>query len=88
MYGLIGATSPVAIQRITVDKAGFSASKGSYLAGVINAEHALSDSDPYPLDVQIDPLSVNARFNVSTGTSETVQTDFMTAFRASEWNGR
>ena len=87
MYGLIGATSPVAIQRITVDKAGFSASKGSYLAGVINAEHALSDSDPYPLDVQIDPLSVNARFNMSTGTSETVQTDFMTAFRVSDWNG-
>ncbi len=85
--GFIGATSPFAIERITVNKAGFSASKGSYLAGVINAEHALTDSDQYPLDVQIDPLSFNARFNVSADVDEGVQADLMTAYRTSVWNG-
>ncbi len=85
--GFIGATSPIAIARITVNKAGFSASKGSYLAGVINAEHALSDSDLYPLEVQVDPLSFNARVNMSAGADEGVQADFMTAVRTSVWNG-
>ena len=86
-FGFIGATSPFAIERITVNKAGFSASKGSYLAGVINAEHALTGTGQRAIDVQVDPLSINGRFNVSAGTFESVRADFMTTFRVSDWNG-
>lgn len=87
LFGLLGATSPFALERITVDKAGFAASKGSYLAGVINAEHLLTDSNEHPFDVQVDPLSLNARLNVSAGVPDGVRADFMAALRKSDWNG-
>ena len=87
LFGLLGAFNPFAIGRITVDKAGFSASKGSYLAGVINAEHAVADADQHPLDVQFDPLSFNARLNLGVGTMEGIRAEFMGAFRTSVWDG-
>ena len=87
LFGLLGAFNPFAIGRITVDKAGFSASKGSYLAGVINAEHAVADADQHPLDVQVDPLSFNARLNLGVGKMEGTRAEFMGAFRTSVWDG-
>ncbi len=86
LFGLVGAFNPFAVSRITVDKAGFSASKGSYLAGVISAEHALTDTDNHPLDVQIDPLSLNVRLNLSAGQSEGMHGEFMAAVRRSTWD--
>ena len=87
LFGLLGAFNPFAIGRITVDKAGFSASKGSYLAGVINADHAVVDTDQHPLDVQLDPLSFNARLNMGVGSTEGMHAEFMGAFRTSVWDG-
>ncbi len=87
LFGLVGAFNPFAISRITVDKAGFSASKGSYLAGVIHAEHAVTDTDNHPLDVQLDPLSLNMRLNLSVGQPEETHGEFMAAYRTSVWDG-
>jgi len=86
LFGLLGAFNASAIGRITVEKAGFTASRGSYLAGVINAEHALTDTDQHPIDVQVDPLSFNTRLNLSTGSSEGMRGDLMVAVRTSVWD--
>ena len=56
---LVGAFSPLALQRLTVRKAGFGAAHGSHLAGVVQAEHALPDGPT--LRLQADPVSLNAQ---------------------------
>lgn len=86
LRGLLGAFNPFAIGRVTVHKAGFGAEHGSHLAGVIVAEHALSTSEGHNFDVQIDPLSLNARLEGAASLSPTVQARFMTAGRMSLWS--
>jgi len=56
---LLGAFSPLALDRLTVRKAGFGVEHGSRLSGVIAAEHALAPSGDRNLTVQADPLSAN-----------------------------
>lgn len=86
-HGLVGAFNPFALVRLTVDKAGFPASKGSYLAGVINAEHALEDEDSLPLDLQLDPMSINARLNIDAVAENGTRLTLLTAVRKSIWEG-
>ncbi len=86
LRGLLGAFNPFALQRIVVHKAGFSVLEGSQLSGVIDAEHALSSPDGHPLDVQADPLSLNARMNLHAGSSDGLRAQFMAAYRTSLWN--
>ena len=57
----IGPFSPFALERITVHKAGFEASIGSQISGTIEAQHLIPSDQPHRIDVQVDPLSVNAR---------------------------
>ena len=61
--GLVGPFSPYALSHITVHKTGFGADVGSQTAGVIAATHALGATAGRRLDVQVDPMSVNARAN-------------------------
>ncbi|MDX1548167.1 MAG: carboxypeptidase regulatory-like domain-containing protein, partial [Rhodothermales bacterium] len=85
LRGLLGAFNPFALSRITAHKAGFSVSEGSYLAGVIEAEHALADTDGHPFDVQVDPLSVNGRIQLEFGAPDAVHGQAMAAARSSTW---
>ena len=85
-HGLVGAFSPLAIRDVRILKAGFEAAQGSFLAGVIQAKHALDVNESQsPLDVQIDPLSFNGRFNrlLRVGTA---RVELMAALRSSIWN--
>ncbi len=83
LHGLIGALNPFAVDEVEIAKAGFNASEGSYLAGVISSSHALPDSGLYYRDFHIDPLSFNTRLAVGSGDRFKV----MGAVRKSVWNG-
>lgn len=81
--GLFGIFNPFAIDQITVQKAGFDVEHGSYLAGIINAEHSLESDQAVAL--QIDPISFNARITNRMdfpGSSLSI----MGAFRNSIWD--
>ncbi len=83
--GLVGALSPLAIGNAQILKAGFDTAQGSFLAGVIQTEHALYVSEPMrPLDVQIDPLSFNGRFNSRLQVGD-ASVRLMAGIRSSIW---
>ena len=67
LAGLVGPFSPFALRRLTVHKAGFGASYGSQLSGMMLAEHRLRSAAGTNAEVQIDPLSLNAHGNLSSG---------------------
>ena len=81
--GLFGIFNPFAIDKITVRKAGFNAEHGSYLAGIINAEHSLTSDRA--IEVQIDPISLNARITNYMDFGGT-NLSMMGAFRTSIWD--
>ncbi len=81
LSGALGPFSALAIERIVVHKSGFEASRGSHLAGVTELQHALEGTKG--LDVQIDPLSVNARVGLTTPQTASRRADFMAAARTS-----
>ena len=83
---LIGPFSPFAIGRLTVQKAGFGAEHGSQIAGVVQAEHALDAAAPRALDVQLDPMSLNARLQLRRPTSGHAGAALMTAARVGLWD--
>ena len=81
LSGALGPFSSLAIERIVVHKSGFEASRGSHLAGVTELQHALEGTKG--LDVQIDPLSLNARVGLTTPRTSPRRADFMAAARTS-----
>ncbi|MBX2820521.1 MAG: TonB-dependent receptor [Rhodothermaceae bacterium] len=83
---MMGAFSPLAIGRITVHKAGFGASVGSQLSGVLDIEQDLTSSEYRAFTLQIDPLSVNGRVNFSVDLPGSASMDFMTSARTSYWD--
>lgn len=86
LQGLIGAFNPFAIRQISVHKAGFGAEYGSYLSGIIAAEHALHSPDGHALDLQVDALSANGRLNLEAGRPGRLQGQLMVAGRKSLWS--
>ena len=84
--GLVGPFSPFAIGRVTVHKSGFGAEVGSQSAGVIQAEHALGQATPQTFDLQVDPMSVNARLGVHSEGSGRTRTAFLLAGRVGLWD--
>ncbi len=84
--GLVGPFSPFAIGRVTVHKTGFGAEVGSQSAGVIEAEHALGQAAAQTLDVQVDPLSLNARLGLGAGTPGRTHAALMLAGRFGLWD--
>ncbi len=84
-FGFTGAFNANAIGRVSVDKAGFGAAKGSYLAGVINAEHAVQDENTLPVDMLFDPMNINARVNAAFTVRGRTRVEFLGAFRKSIW---
>jgi len=62
---LNGAFSPLAINRLTVRKAGFGAPFGSFISGVVDVEQTLGGvGNRAELTTVIDPLSANGRLTV------------------------
>jgi hypothetical protein len=76
---VLGAFSPLAVERLTVRKAGFGAAHGSYTAGVIEVEQALPGAGP-SVTVQVDPYSANAYVGAGGATVAA-----MAAARTSLW---
>lgn len=82
--GLVGPFGSFAVDRIRVHRAGFGASHGSHLGGVIAAEHALATGND--ADVQADPYSLNARVRLSSDVSSKHQVAGMVSARRGLWD--
>ncbi|MBT8336051.1 MAG: carboxypeptidase-like regulatory domain-containing protein [Gemmatimonadetes bacterium] len=61
---VLGAFSPLAVRRLTVRKAGFSASDGSLIGGAVDVEHAPARGGSPGVTVMADPYAVNGRVRV------------------------
>lgn len=83
---LLGAFSPLAIGRLTVHKAGFDASIGSQISGVLSAEQRIISQTPHLVTLQVDPLSVNGRVNFKLDLPGQAMSHFMIAGRSSIWD--
>ena len=77
---VLTAFSPLAVERLTVRKAGFGAAHGSYTAGVVEIDQALG-SGPLAATAQLDPYSANVR--VGGGSANVAA---MAAARTSLWS--
>ncbi len=62
---LFGSFSPLAVQRLTVRKAGFGVTHGSFTSGVIDLEHSLANGQTGVTAV-VDPYAISARASGST----------------------
>lgn len=82
--GLIGPFSAFALDRVTVEKAGFDAAHGSQTAGIVSAEHALAAQDG--ADLQIDPLSMDSRVLGSRTFGDQKELAAMGAARVGLWD--
>ncbi|MFK7843685.1 MAG: carboxypeptidase regulatory-like domain-containing protein [Rhodothermales bacterium] len=82
--GILGPFSPFALESVTVHKTGFSVEEGSYLAGVISAKHKLSKKQGF--DLQVDPLSLNARYVGGIALKNERKLELMTSYRTSVWS--
>lgn len=83
---LLGAFSPLALNRLTVHKAGFGVEHGSLISGVVSAEHAISASTPSYGTSTIDPMSVNAEGHGSIAFGERRSAQVRVAARSSVWD--
>ena len=84
--GIVGPFSPFALDKFTVHKAGFGATQGSHLSGVIEVEHRLTPLVTNTFDVQVDPLSVNGRVMGSIGNRDKLGASWMIAARKGLWS--
>ena len=84
--GIVGPFSAFALDKFTIHKAGFGATHGSQLSGVIEAEHRLTPVLGSAFDVQVDPLSVNARVMGRVGNREVLGANWMVAARKGLWS--
>ncbi|MEM6782812.1 MAG: TonB-dependent receptor [Bacteroidota bacterium] len=84
---MLGAFSPLALGRLTVQKAGFGAAHGSYTAGVIQAEHALGMNRSTGLDAALltDQLSTSVRLDAPLRIGDATGRAMVTA-RTSLWD--
>lgn len=82
----VGPFSPFAIGRLTVHKAGFSASEGSQISGVIDIRHDLNVRERTRVDVQADPLSANARISLVRGQHGGMHSTVTAAGRVGLWS--
>ncbi|MEP0548210.1 MAG: carboxypeptidase regulatory-like domain-containing protein [Rhodothermales bacterium] len=77
---VLTAFSPLAVERLTVRKAGFGAAHGSYTAGVVEIDQALGNG-PLAATAQLDPYSANV--HVGGGSANVAA---MAAARTSLWS--
>jgi len=82
---LFNSFSPYAIGSVQVQRAGYDAREGSQIAGLIDLSHDLPTKDRNGLMLQADPLSVNARGNLSHSLSDQSSLSVMSVFRTNIW---
>ena len=82
---LTGAFSPYALNKITVHKAGYRASLGSQLSGIISIDQDIPEEDENNIMVQGDPLSVNGRINLTASLGKNTEIKTMLAGRSNIW---
>lgn len=82
---LTGAFSPYALNKITVHKAGYRASIGSQLSGIISIDQDLPAKSENNTMIQADPLSINGRINLSTTIGNDTEIKTMLAGRSNIW---
>ncbi len=83
---MLGAFSPLALDRLTVHKAGFGVEHGSTISGIVSAEHALGASTPRVGEGTVDPMSVNAEGHGSVGIGGDRTAHVRVAARSSVWD--
>jgi len=81
---LFGSFTPLAIQRLTVRKAGFGVTHGSYTSGVIDLEHSLAGGRA-GVTATVDPFTYSARVSGAMPLAGR-QARGMLAARRSLWN--
>ena len=80
---LYSAFSPYAIGRVSVEKAGFGPSSGSYIAGKVNLNHSTGRYAGQTAVLQADPLNTNVRISHTAGNN---RLRLMAALRHSFWD--
>ncbi len=84
--GFVGPFSPFAVGHVTVRKAGFGAAYGSGLSGVIDIAQRLAPESGPAVALQVDPLSVNGRWNGRARLPKGLRTTWMVAGRQGFWD--
>ena len=84
--GLVGPFSPFALDKFTIHKAGYGATHGSSLSGIIEVSHRLTPIVGNQFDLQVDPLSANALAMGSFGDRNRVGVNWMVAARQGLWS--
>lgn len=83
--GLLGTFSPLALERVTVRKAGFPARHGSAISGILDFEHANGAREGFGSEVQIDPFNLNGRITIPLTREQDPQGGLMIAGRRTLW---
>lgn len=84
--GIVGPFSPLALERLTVRKAGFPARHGSATAGILDLEQATHPPDGRRSEIQIDPHNVNGRISLPLPGANDLPGALTAAGRSSLWN--
>lgn len=82
---LFNSFSPYAIESVQVRRAGYDAREGSQIAGLIDLSHDLPSKDRKGFMLQANPLSVNARGDLSHSFSDQSSFSVMSLFRTNIW---
>ncbi|MCH8496054.1 MAG: TonB-dependent receptor [Balneolales bacterium] len=82
---MFSAFSPFAIDRVSIHKAGFGASAGSQISGLVNLTHDVSNRSSNNLTAHVDPISTNIRGDIGVEIG-TMQSETMIAVRNNFWN--
>ncbi|MEM6782513.1 MAG: carboxypeptidase regulatory-like domain-containing protein [Bacteroidota bacterium] len=80
----LGAFSPLALDRMTVHKAGFGPALGSQLTGVLDLAHRLGDAAP-SATLAVDPVSADLRLGAPVSLPGLGRGHAMAAVRQSLW---
>ena len=84
--GIVGPFSPLALERLTVRKAGFPARHGSATAGILDLEQATHPPDGRRSEFQVDPANVNGRLSLPLPGAGGLPGALTVAGRSSLWD--
>ncbi|WP_340106788.1 TonB-dependent receptor [Rhodohalobacter sp. 8-1] len=83
---LFSSFSPYAIGSVEVQRAGYDASQGSQIAGLIDMSHHLPPKGQKGVMFQADPVSINLRGDLSYSLKNQSSVSVMSAFRTNIWS--
>ncbi len=83
--GLLGTFSPLALERLTVHKAGFPARHGSAVSGILDFAHSDGILAGEGREFQVDPFNANARVSIPLSGGGDLPGGLMVAGRTTLW---